>query len=211
MEKRLIENTETKGYIHKIIKSSIVDGPGNRLAIFMQGCNFDCWYCHNPETIEFKSNCMEFTALELFKEVEKYFDFIDGITISGGEPLMQQDFIYNFLKLVKSHGDISCFIDTNASVEIDEKLFDVVDYFMVDVKVVDEKEHLNLTKCSNEMVLKNLVILKDFGKIYELRTVLYPGFDHKNTINFVNDFSNNSIEYKKIEYHTHGIRKEYIR
>lgn len=211
MEKRLIENKETKGYVHKIIKSSIVDGPGNRLAIFMQGCNFDCWYCHNPETIPFKTNGVKYSAIELFNEVEKYFDFIDGITISGGEPLMQQEFIYNFLKLVKDNYDLSCFIDSNASIAIDEVLFDIVDYFMIDVKVVDEAEHLNLTKVSNKMVLKNLWILKELDKIYEIRTVLYPGYEHDETVNFVNEFCNNSIEYKKIKYHTHGVRKEKLR
>ncbi|MFV0425347.1 MAG: radical SAM protein [Bacilli bacterium] len=208
MEKRLIEKEECRGYIHKIIKSSIVDGPGNRLAIFMQGCNFDCWYCHNPETIPMKDNALVYTPKSLFNEVEKYFGFIDGITFSGGEALLQQEFIYQFCSIVKSKYDISCFIDTNASVEIDERLLNVIDYFMIDIKVVDNNEHLNVTKCSNKIVLKNFKLLNDIEKLYEVRTVIYPGYNHEPTIKYVEDNIGKSVIYKKIPFHSHGVRRK---
>ncbi len=206
MEKRLIENKETKGYVHKIIKSSIVDGPGNRLAIFMQGCNFDCWYCHNPETIKLKENCSVYTVETLIEEVKKYFDFVDGITISGGEPLLQQEFIYNFCIEVKKLRDISIFIDTNASVEIDKNLLNVVDMFMIDVKVFDFNEHLKLTKCSNKRVLENFEMLSEIGKVYEVRTVMYPGYEHSETFEYVEGVKSDKTKYKKIKFHTQGVR-----
>lgn len=206
MEKRLSEKTETKGYVHKIIKSSIVDGPGNRVAIFMQGCNFDCWYCHNPETIEMKNGGKVYTPTSLFLEIEKYFDFVDGITISGGEPLLQQEFVFELLKLIKSKYDTSCFIDTNASVEINDELIEITDYFMIDVKVVDDDEHMRLTKCSNDIVLKNLEKLLEVKKVYEVRTVVYPGYEHNNTFKYVDNITAGQITYKKIEFHTNGVR-----
>ncbi len=209
MEKRLIEKTETKGFVHKIIKSSIVDGPGNRLAIFMQGCNFDCWYCHNPETINLKESCEVYTVEKLVEEVEKYLVFIDGITISGGEPLLQQEFLCDFCKQIREKFGVSIFIDTNASVEIKKELLDVVDMFMIDVKVFDDEEHIKLAKCSNQYVLKNFEMLNTMDKIYEVRTVMYPGYDHEKTFKFVENIIGDKIKYKKIKYHTHGVRETY--
>ncbi len=212
-EKHLSERNDIKGYINKVIKSSIVDGPGNRLAIFMQGCNFDCWYCHNPETIEIgqkNDEVMCYSARELFDETSKYFDFIDGITISGGEALLQQDFIIEFFKLVKNHCDISCMIDTNGSVVIKTELLALTDKFILDVKVLDENEHIKLTGVSNKQVLKNLELLAAMDKLYEVRTVLYPGYDHQQTIDYILSVVDEKL-FRKIAYHEHGVRKQYLK
>ncbi|MFV0498800.1 MAG: radical SAM protein [Bacilli bacterium] len=209
MGKLLIERKDINGKVHKIIKSSIVDGPGNRIAIFMQGCNFNCWYCHNPETIRDNVSFTNYTAKELYLKLEKYFVFVDGITLSGGEVLLQQEFVYEFCKLIKSNTKLSCFIDTNASIEIDDKLFDVIDYFMVDVKVIDENEHFDLTKNDNKTVIANLRKINKLKKLYEVRTVLYPGYNHEETIAFVNTIIDKDVTYKKIKFHSNGVRKEF--
>ncbi len=196
------------GYVNKIIKSSIVDGFGNRLCIFMQGCNFDCWYCHNPETIETKVG-MVYSPEELMKEISQYLVFVDGITFSGGEVLLQQDFLLKFLKLLD--GKCNVLVDTNGSVLINEEIIKLVDGFILDVKCVCNKEHINLTSKSNEMVLVNLKKLGEVNKLYEVRTVLYPGYDHTHTLNYVKSNINNSVIYREIEYHSYGVREEFAR
>ncbi len=196
------------GYINKIIKSSIVDGFGNRIAIFMQGCNFDCWYCHNPETIPLKTGQV-YTPQELLTEIEKYFSFVDGITFSGGEVLLQQEFLLQFLKLLNKQCNV--LIDTNGGVEIDDEIIALVDGFMLDVKCVDDNEHRKLTTKSNEVVLRNLEKLNNLNKLYEVRTVLYPGYDHQNTINYVKSVIGDSVIYKEITYHSYGVREEFAK
>lgn len=204
----MIEKNETKGYINSIIDSSIVDGEGNRIAIFMQGCNFDCLYCHNPETIPMKDANIIYTPVQLFEHVYKYFDFVDGITISGGEALLQQDFLVEFIKLVREVSNIHIIIDCNGSVEICDYLIYNVNGFALDVKVVDNTEHKRLTKCSNDIVLFNLEKLFKLNKLYEVRTVIYPGFDHSQTIEYVKNIIGNDVNYKQIKYHSKGVRVE---
>ncbi len=199
MVKHLIE----KGYVNNIVKSSIVDGPGNRLVIFMQGCNMDCWYCHNPETLDKSKYNYEFTPLELYQELSKYFPFINGITFSGGEALLQQQFIISFCKLVDS--ELSIIIDTNASVEIDAELIGLVTGFYVDLKVIDNVEHIKLTKLGNELVLKNIEKLEMLGKLLEIRTVDYPGYSQTSTINYVKN--NSKSKHKLLKYNSKGVRE----
>lgn len=199
----------TKGYINSIVKSSIVDGFGNRLAIFMQGCNFNCWYCHNPETIVCNKK-IEYSVQELYDQTRKYFSFIDGITFSGGEALLQQQFIIEYLRLVRQSDNINVLIDTNGGVKIDSELISLVDGFMLDVKCVDEEEHIKLTGVSNKQVLSNLHVLVELNKLCEVRTVLYPNYNHNHTIDYVKDVVGNSITYKLLEYHTKGVREEFL-
>ena len=99
-----------KGVINKIIPFSNVDGPGNRLSIFFQGCNYDCIYCHNPETIEIfnensKQNISENITImsieDVLKEIEEVVNFISGITVSGGECTLQWKFLTELFKKVK--------------------------------------------------------------------------------------------------------------
>ncbi len=206
MERHLIEKKECSGYVSKIIKSSIVDGFGNRIAIFMQGCNFDCRYCHNPETIESYIGSV-YTPKSLYDEVSKYFSFIDGITFSGGEPLLQQDFLIEFVKLLRK--DIHVLIDSNGSVIIKQQLVELVDGFMLDVKCLCDKEHKRLTKFSNKQVLKNLSMLNSCNKLYEVRTVVYPSYDNSATIDFVKNTVSKNVRYLQIPYHDHGVRDEF--
>ncbi len=210
MEKHLSVKDETKGYINNIIKSSIVDGPGNRIAIFMQGCNFNCWYCHNPETIKKSEHTKTYYPIDLYNELKPYFSFVDGITISGGEALLQQDFIIEFFKLIKQHSKLNCLIDTNGSVDIKSELLELTDGFMLDVKVVDVDEHLKLTNERNDKVLSNLKMLDKLEKLVEVRTVLYPGYNHQETIDYVKNILSSNVNYKLIKYHSKGVREHLI-
>ena len=108
--------------VNKIIPFSAVDGPGNRTAIFLQGCNFNCQYCHNPETIGKKNPYTKLmTPEEVMAEVEKNIPFVRGITVSGGECTLQADFLKELFTLAKSRG-LTTLVDSNGSYAFDEDL-----------------------------------------------------------------------------------------
>lgn len=244
------------GYLNKIIPFSSVDGPGNRTAIFLQGCNFNCVYCHNPETINHCINCSfcvnscpvealsinrqnrqilfnskcciecdtctktchrnstpkykVATADEIIKEIENYRPFIQGITVSGGECTLQVDFLIELFTKAKEIG-LSCFIDTNGSTDLSqqEKLMNLCDGVMLDVKVWDKETHQKYIKADNEMILKNLDYLVDCGKLYEVRTVVVPElFNNEETVtNVARKIKNSTTRYKLIKYRHLGVRE----
>ena len=207
-----------KGIINKILPFSSVDGPGNRTGIFMQGCNFNCAYCHNPETIEIGNSkvTLSMTVEEVIKEIIKTKSFISGITVSGGECTLQHEFLTALFKEVKKM-DLTTFIDTNASILFSElpELVDVMDMARVDVKVFDSKEHKILTSRDNENVLKNVRFLAEINKLYEIRTVIVPGIlDNSNTVDRTSKLIaslNPEIRYKLIKYRAIGVRTELIK
>ncbi len=212
-----------KGYLRKIIPFSSVDGPGNRTAIFLQGCNFNCLYCHNPETIEIITKgkhiegVREVTSQDVIDEALKYKDFIQGVTISGGECSVQFEFLLELCEKFRQAG-IEVFIDTNGymSDERFQQLADVADMFMFDLKSIDHEEHTMLTARSNEPVLHNLKRAGELGKLYEIRTVIVPQFldNHRNIggISQLIASIDPHIRYKIIKFRNHGVRetlKEY--
>lgn len=258
MEKHLKEKLEFKAVVNKIIKFSSVDGPGNRCVIFFQGCNFNCKYCHNPETInkcihckkcieecqngaiEYRENkivwneekCIEcdncikvcpnnaspktktYTVALLLKEIEKVADFIDGITVSGGECSLNAGFIQRlFYEVKKRWSSLSCFLDTNGSLKLWKReyksLLEVTDSVMLDIKNIDNEEHIELTGSSNTNVIKNFFYLKKINKLFEIRTVVY----NKSVLNTVEKMSkkieNTDISYKIIRYRPFGVREVY--
>lgn len=221
MEKLSTENSENKSedkiaVINKIIKFSNVDGPGNRIAIFFQGCNIDCAYCHNPETIAIGSNefTKNYSVISLLAEVEKVKYFIKGITISGGECSLQHQFISDFFKNVKlKYPNLTCFIDTNGALDLSKDIFkDFVkytDYFMLDIKAWKNDDHIKLTGINNENILNNLIFLKSLDKLFEVRTVVVPIFlDNETTIKKVSEIiSDTKINYKLIKYRSLGVRE----
>lgn len=166
-----------KAPVRRIIPHSLVDGPGNRTAIFLQGCNLRCAYCHNPETQKIytdnSSTEIEWmTAKEVFEEVEKNIPFIRGITLSGGECTLYPEFLTELFTLVQKAG-LSCVIDTNGSIDLSKypELMEVCTGVMLDVKAWDEKKFKRLTGGSNEVVKKNLKYLADVNKLEEIRIV----------------------------------------
>lgn len=242
--------------VNKIIPFSCIDGPGNRTAIFFQGCNFKCTYCHNPETINKCINCKRCVSVcpvkaldienekviwneskcvqcdrcirecshlstpktknlsvdELFNEIKEISPFIQGITVSGGECTLNADFLIDLFKKVKNELGLTCFVDTNGGIDLSEyeELVDITDKFMLDVKSIDEDEHIKVTGTSNNIVLKNLKYLLAKNKLYEVRTVIAPNLDNKKTVLEVSKIIKDKCKYKFNAYRKYGVRKEGI-
>jgi pyruvate formate lyase activating enzyme len=208
-----------RGRVARILPFSAVDGPGNRAVVFLQGCDFDCRYCHNPETRSFDPGDPSYAArdmsvAEVFAELEKYRHFISGITVSGGECTLQPDFLHALLVTAKAAG-LSAYVDTNGSLEF-SKHPDIVaaaDAFMLDVKAWDEAGHRALTGAGNRRVLENLSFLAKARKLYEVRTVVLDGiFDvHRTVIETSRILTtiDPSIRYKLIRFRPQGVREEY--
>lgn len=150
------------GRVHSIESFGTVDGPGIRFVIFMQGCPLRCLYCHNPDTWS-TSGGTEYTAEELIGEYLKNKEFYTrgGITVTGGEPLLQTDFLIELFKLAKEHSVHTC-IDTSGitysetNTEYLEKLdtlLSLTDLVMLDIKHIDSASHERLTGQRNEKIL----------------------------------------------------------
>lgn len=207
-----------KGKIHSIETFGTVDGPGIRFVIFLQGCNFRCLYCHNPDTW-CDDGAEEKTVDELVDEISKYKRYIEGITVSGGEPLLQMEFVTELFKEVKKQGLSTC-LDTNGSVFnlADEKLIsnlnnllEVTDLVMLDIKHIDENKHKYLTGHSNKNTLEFARFLSNKKKPLWLRYVLVPTINNDfETLTKWKEFANGLKSVEKIEilpYHRLGIEK----
>lgn len=207
-----------KAYIRKSIKSSPVDGPGNRYVVFFQGCNLNCLYCHNPETIAFdKETKAPFeTDLDvLFEDIIKRKGFISGVTLSGGECTLQFDALYYLADKLNMAG-IDLLIDSNGKLSREQlvKLSDVVAGFMFDMKTYDLKEHIDMTGHGNELILENIEYASRMGKIYELRLVVVPGLiNNEVNVGWASDLivkHGSKASLKLIKYRQHGVRTELI-
>ena len=187
------------------------------MAIFLQGCNFDCLYCHNPETITNgpSNDLKRLTVEDVVTEIKKVQPFLSGITVSGGECTLQKEFLTELGHAVKDLG-LTFFIDTNGSTDLEAapELMAVVDQVMLDVKSFDSEEHQMLTRHSNEIVLKNLHHLASIGKLYEVRTVIVPDVlnnDHNvDQISWLLASLDPEVRYKLIKYRPLGVRSHLI-
>ncbi len=169
------------GYVAGTITFSVVDGPGNRFAIFLQGCNFDCVACHNPQTIPHAEGT-HFTSTvdELLVKVRKAAPFISGITVSGGEATQQAEFVHAIFAAVKADPQLSrltCFVDSNGACPPAtwELLAPVMDGAMIDLKCLDPEIHLSMTAQPNDQVLASIRHLQAMGMLYEVRLLLLAG------------------------------------
>ena len=212
------KDTEMIGYIRKLIPFSSVDGPGNRFAIFLQGCMFNCWYCHNPETIGAVRNnerdILQMRAHEVMDEIRKVQSFIRGITASGGECTLQKDFLIELFFLARAEG-LSTLIDSNGVLPFkdESELLALTDGVMLDVKAVDEGFHRDLTGISNRVVLENLEFLARVRKLAEVRTVISGSFDNALTVRHVAKVLakiDSEVPYKLIKYRPHGVREAFL-
>lgn len=214
-----------KGIVNKIIPFSNVDGPGNRLSIFFQGCNFDCLYCHNPETIKVfgEKNIPEeisvMTVDDILREITEVEPFISGITVSGGECSLQWKFLTElFTEVKKKWKRLTCFVDSNGSVPLwteDKKEFvEILDKVMIDIKAYNKKDHMLMVGMDNENVIKNFKYLVEIDKIYEVRTVIVPEIiDNEKTVDNISKLIahyNKDIKYKLIKYRQNGVRRDVL-
>ncbi|MCH5149774.1 MAG: pyruvate formate lyase-activating protein [Spirochaetales bacterium] len=166
-----------KGKIHSYHTLTAIDGPGLRFLLFVQGCPLRCLYCHNPDSwlpCDFKE---ERTADEIFEIFDEYKKMCSGgITISGGEPLMQKEFLSELVHLFHCKG-IHTAIDTAGSIPLDDskQLIEDTDLFILDIKQSDEAKYRNLTGGDLHITLSNAKLLSDCGKKMWIRYVLVPG------------------------------------
>lgn len=209
--------TMTKGYIHSTESFGSVDGPGVRFIVFMQGCNMRCKYCHNPDTWS-RNDGKEVTADEIIKAAMRYKSYWGkkgGITISGGEPLLQIDFLLELCKKAHEQG-INIVIDT-AGKPFSRKepffskfneLLEYIDLIMLDLKHIDDKAHSDLTGVSNENILDLANYLSEKNFPVWIRHVLVPGInDDDFTLNKLYQFIRTLNNIKRVEilpYHNLG-------
>lgn len=168
-----------KGYVHSIESFSTLDGPGIRSVVFLQGCPLRCLYCHNPDTWQMDRGT-PLDSSDVVNKVIKNKNYISkngGVTISGGEPTAQIDFLSELLKMFKK-ADIHTAVDTSGYVSLENinKIIDYTDLFIVDIKHMDKEKSRELTGQSNENVFVLLKHLETLNKAVWIRNVLVPGF-----------------------------------
>ena len=218
-----------KGYVHSIETFGLVDGPGVRYVLFVQGCKMRCRYCHNPETWKICTDEDEKmdvglgwqTAKEAFDRAYRYQNYWKnngGITVSGGEPLLQIDFVTELFRYAKEKGGHTT-LDTSgsiygeepATVEKFEKLMEVTDLVMLDIKEMDEEKHKKLTGRSNKNILAMADKMNEMGKEMWIRHVLVPGLtDGKEDLKALRKKLDEWTNVSRVEilpYHTLGLFK----
>ena len=166
-----------KGNIDSFETMGLVDGPGVRFVVFMQGCPLRCAYCHNPETWTSVKK-IEITAEELVKKILKYVPYFGddgGVTFSGGEPLKQPKFLLEALRECKKHGLHTC-LDTSGFGDDYEEIFDYVDLVILDVKAIDKEKYKALTGQAIDKYNKFLETCQAKNKKLWLRQVIVPGY-----------------------------------
>ncbi len=209
-----------EGRVHSFETFGLVDGPGVRFVAFLQGCSMRCMYCHNPETWSGKCG-IRMSAKQLFDKAYRYKNYWGkdgGITISGGEALLQIDFVTEVFEIAKKNR-VHTALDTSGvtfsmSAEYLEKfnrLMDVTDLVILDLKAMNSGLHKELTGHKNEQILEMARYLSDMGKPMWVRHVLVPGFtDQKSELLALRDFLHELKNIERVEilpYHTLGRSK----
>lgn len=215
-----MEKKEIKGYVHSLESFGSVDGPGVRYVIFLSGCGMRCQFCHNPDTWKMGQG-QEYTPAELLKKALRYKNYWGekgGITVSGGEPLLQIDFLTEFFRLAKEAG-VHTALDTSANPYTEEEpfyskwqeLMKYTDLVLLDIKQIDEKEHVKLTGCTNQNILAMAEKLSEMDKPVWIRHVLVPGGSDKDEyLHRLADFIHTLKNVERVEvlpYHTLGTFK----
>lgn len=191
----------------------MVDGPGVRLVVFLAGCNLRCAYCHNPETWQISANSKSISSqeiLDLYQKYKVYYGQNGGVTFSGGEPLVQYDFLLETVKLLKKN-NIHVALDTAGVAENFEEVLKLVDLVILDIKAIDEIEYKNIT--SHDMFLYNKFLheaIRQKKKLW-LRQVVVPGInDNWVHIEKLKEYIRSIPNVERVEllpYHTLGVHK----
>lgn len=202
--------------VHSIESFGTHDGPGLRLVVFLQGCNIKCKYCQNPDTIALKGGTVTglYELVKRAKNMITYFDNEGGVTVSGGEPLLQSKSLISFFEALKAEG-IHTNIDTNGTVRTKEAqhlIAELSDLIMFDVKSSTEEGFLSLVGSRGlKQLMANIELREKSQKPYWLRYVLVPGYTNDNASLqwLVDTFSTNKY-LEKVEvlpYHKLGKHK----
>lgn len=196
-----------KGRIHSFESFGAVDGPGIRYIVFMQGCHLKCKYCQNRDTWDVSSpDSIECTTDEVLNKILKYKNYIKasdgGVTISGGEPLLQPDFLIELFTKLHDHGIFTC-IDTSGMFPLTDKIkkvIDVTDIFLLDIKCINDDICTWLTGHSNKLELEFARYISNCGKRLWIRQVLVPGItDKESDLVLLRDFLK-TINVEKFEF-----------
>lgn len=201
------------GRIHSFETLGAVDGPGIRFVLFMQGCPLRCKYCHNRDTWDLKGGT-EYTVDEIFNKIIRYKNYFitsnGGVTVSGGEPLLQPDFLIELFTRLKQAG-IRTALDTSGMFDITEKikkLIDLTDLFLVDIKCINDEICKDLVGRSNKKELEFIKYLDSIGKEIWIRQVIVPTItDKEEDLYKLRDFINSIDSISRVDllpYHDLG-------
>lgn len=209
-----------KGAIHSIETFGSVDGPGIRFIVFLKGCDLRCKYCHNADTWDHNSEDMR-SADEILDFAERYRGYWGedgGITVSGGEPLLQIDFLLELFKKAKERGINTC-IDTAVQpftrnepfFSKFNELLKYTDLMLLDIKHIDREEHIKLTGKPNDNIRDCFEYLSEMGQPIWIRHVLVPGItDNDDYLRRTREFIEKLSNVQRIEvlpYHSMGQHK----
>lgn len=198
--------------MHSIESFGTVDGPGIRFVLFLQGCHLQCKYCHNRDTWDVNGG--EFKSLDdIFDKIMRYKNYIypnGGVTMTGGEPLLQSKFIFELFKKLKEEGIHTC-VDTSGSLPLTDDIknvLSVTDLVLLDIKHIDDTKCKELVGVSNKLELDFARYLSDNNIPIWIRQVLVPGYtDDENDLLKLKDFLNTLKTVEKVEilpYHNMG-------
>lgn len=212
--------SEIKGRIHSVESFGSADGPGVRYIVFLKGCNMRCQYCHNPDTWA-KDGGELMTPEEVLKKALRYKTYWKekgGITVSGGEALLQIDFVTELFRLAKEKGVNTCLDTSGNPFSMEEpfkskfdELMKNTDLFMLDIKHMDDAAHRKLTGQTNQNILEMAAYLSDHGKAMWIRHVLVPGITtEEDELHRLRSFLDTLKTVERVEvlpYHTLGVFK----
>lgn len=195
----------TRGRIHSYETLGALDGPGLRTVVFFQGCPLRCLYCHNPDTFDPSAGRLV-TAREVTAFVSRYKNYFGregGVTLSGGEPLLQEAFCYDLMRLMRLEG-IGVALDTAGSV-YSERCLDAADVVLLDIKHTDPTAFTALTGGKADNTLRTLDYLRSHGKRFWIRQVIVPGVtDGEDNVRALKALSRGAERVELLPYHTMG-------
>ena len=211
---------EVKGYVHSLESFGAADGPGIRYIVFLNGCNMRCAFCHNPDTWKLEQGEV-YSADEILKKALRYKPYWKnegGITVSGGEPLLQIDFVLELFRKAKAKGVTTCLDTAGQPFTTEEPFFSkwkelmsLTDTVMLDIKNIDPVKHKDLTGVDNANILEMARMMSDMGVRMWIRQVLVPGgSDNDETLKRTREFIDTLKTVDRVEvlpYHTLGVFK----
>ena len=200
------------GYIDSIETMGLVDGPGIRFVVFLKGCKLRCLFCHNPETWEL-NNALEISSEELLRKILKYKNYYadGGVTFSGGEPLLQAEFLLDILKKCKMVNLHTALDTSGVGVGNYEEILKYTDLVILDIKAIDEESYKKMTGHSMDEFNKFLNVCQKLNKKLWIRQVIVPGInDSVEYILRLKEFIKKIKNVEKVEllpYHLYGVDK----
>ncbi|MDY6275645.1 MAG: pyruvate formate-lyase-activating protein [Succinivibrionaceae bacterium] len=207
----------TQGHIHSFETFGSVDGPGVRFVVFVQGCRMRCRYCHNPDTWKIGEGEL-WNAEDIMNKALRYKPYWGnegGVTVSGGEPLLQLEFVTELFELLKKNGINTCldtaggpFNDDPEWLAAFDRLMKSTDLVMLDIKHIDSAKHKELTGIPNENILACARHMDELGTKMWIRHVLVPGYtDSDEQLNGIHEFVSQLKNVTRVEvlpYHMFG-------